>query len=379
MTAKLKALHLLGCLTLLGTAAGAADLEKDFASPPDATKPRCYWYWMDGNITTNGITKDLEAMRHIGIGEAYIGIISDQSSLPPGAIKALSEPFWDTITHAVREGSRVGVDIGLFNSPGWSQSGGPWVKPEQSMRHLVSPELRLHGPQHFSGRLPRPEAGAFQDVAVLAFPTPKDDADSIASIGGKVSREPSLVTIELPRPFTARSLTVTPSTRVRVTAELQASEDGQTFRPVRKFNIDRHNLGIEVGPVPLAPVVVAFPATTARVFRLALSLPNEIGEVQLSGAARVDSLAEKSLAKVFQDPLPPFDFYTWPQPAEPDAPAHVIEQAAVQNLSPQLHPDGSFEWDVPAGDWIIQRIGMVPTGTKTAPRPRRRPVWKSTR
>lgn len=368
MANRFKVISLVSCLTLLSAhSAEVSDLEKNFTTPADASKPRCYWYWMDGNITTNGITKDLEAMKRVGIGEAYIGIIADQSRLAPGDVKVLTEPFWDTITHAVREGTRLGVDIGLFNSPGWSQSGGPWVKPESSMRHLVSPEIRLHGPQHFSGKLSRPEEGSFQDVAVLAFPAPKADADSIALVGGKISKKPGVVTIELPQPFTARSLTITPSDRVSVAADLQVSEDGTTFHSIRKFNIDRHNLGIEVGPTPLAPVVVNFPATTARVFRLQLSAAQDIGAVQLSGAALVDSLAEKSLEKVFQDPLPPFNFYTWPQQAEPASADHVIASASVQNISKHLRPDGSLEWDVPAGDWIVQRIGMVPTGTKNSP------------
>jgi hypothetical protein len=369
MPARIKALSVVFYLSLVCVhAAGVADLEKDFIAPPEATKPRCYWYWMDGNITTNGITKDLEAMRRVGIGEAYIGIIADQSRLAPGNVKILTEPFWETMTHAIREGTRLGVDIGVFNSPGWSQSGGPWVKPEQAMRHLVLPEIRLHGPQKFSGKLPKPE-GAFQDVAVLAFPAAKDDADSIASLGGKISRQPGLVTIELPQPFTARSLTVTPSERINVTAELQASDDGKTFYTVRKFTIDRHNLGLEVGPMPLAPVVVAFPATTARVFRLQFSASNKLGDVQLSGAARVDDVAGKSLIKVFQDPQPPFDFYTWPQQAEPDSLDRVIASASVQNLTQHLRPDGSLDWDVPSGDWIIQRIGLAPTGTKNSPAP----------
>ncbi len=369
MTVPFRALRVIYFLTVLGThAADTSNLEKSFASPPGATKPRCYWYWMDGNITTNGITKDLEAMRRVGIGEAYIGIIADQSRLAPGDVKILTEPFWETMTHAIREGGRLGVDIGVFNSPGWSQSGGPWVKPEQAMRYLVLPEIRLHGPQHFSGKLPRP-AGDFQDVAVLAFPAPKDDADTAVALGGKISKGQGTVTIELPQSFTARSLIVTPSKRVNVAAELQASDDGKTFRLIRKFSIDRHNPGLEVGPVPFASVVVAFPATTARVFRLQLSAPEDIGDVQLSGAARVDDVAGKSLTKVFQDPQPPFDFYTWPQQAEPDSAERVIASASVQNLTQQLRPDGSLEWDVPAGDWIVQRIGMVPTGTKNSPAP----------
>jgi hypothetical protein len=346
----------------------ASDLAVRFANPPAATQPRCYWYWMDGNYTKDGITKDLEAMKRVGIGEAYIGLISGQSNLKAGEVKVLSDPFWDVMAHTFREGTRLGVDIGVFNSPGWSQSGGPWVKPEQAMRHLVLPEVRLQGPQHFAAQLPKP-ADDFQDVVVLAFPAPKNDSDSTASLGGKMTREPGLVTIEFPQAVTARSLTVKPSGTVNVTAELLASDDGVNFRLVQKFTIDRHNLAVNVGPEPLAPVVAAFPAISARVFRLKLSAPAQLGEIQLSGAARVEDIAEKSLAKVFQDPQPPFDFYSWPQQSEPEASELVIAPESVRDLTKNLRPDGSLDWEVPAGDWIVLRAGMVPTGTKNSPAP----------
>ena len=85
---------------------------------------------MDGQVTREGITRDLEAMKRVGIGEGYIGIISGQAGTPVGVrSKAFTEEWWGHIEHAIREGGRLGVDIGLFNSPGWSQSGGPWVKP----------------------------------------------------------------------------------------------------------------------------------------------------------------------------------------------------------------------------------------------------------
>ena len=132
----------------LGALARGGELEKNFASPPDSTRPRCYWYWMNGQVSREGITHDLEAMKRVGIGEGYIGIIGG------GEVKALSEPWWRLIEHAVREGGRLGVDVGLFNCCGWSQSGGPWIKPEQAMRYIVLPEMRLHGPQHFRGKLP---------------------------------------------------------------------------------------------------------------------------------------------------------------------------------------------------------------------------------
>jgi len=132
-------------------------LESEFVQPPESTKPRCYWYWMDGQITKEGITRDLEAMKRVGIGEGYIGIITGQSGIPARSEpKALTDEWWSFIEHAIREAGRLGVDIGFFNTPGWSQSGGPWMKSTQSMRYVISSETRLRGGQHFEGKLPVP-------------------------------------------------------------------------------------------------------------------------------------------------------------------------------------------------------------------------------
>ncbi|HQL96323.1 MAG TPA: glycosyl hydrolase, partial [Candidatus Hydrogenedentes bacterium] len=162
-------------LAALALPAVADDLEAAFTNPPDSTKLRCYWYWMDGHISKEGLTKDLEAMRDFGIGEAYIGIISGQSGLDPKPEPlALSDGWWDAIVHAFREGSRLGVDLGFFNSPGWSQSGGPWVTPDKAMRYVSLPETRITGPQRFEGKLPAPD-GPFQDIAVLAYPAPQGE------------------------------------------------------------------------------------------------------------------------------------------------------------------------------------------------------------
>jgi hypothetical protein len=360
----IKSLNLL-LASFLACSTYADSLESRFATPPETTKPRCYWYWMDGQITKEGITRDLEAMKRVGIGEGYIGVISGQSGTPTTSTsKALTDEWWSYIEHAVREGTRLGVDVGLFNSPGWSQSGGPWVKPSQAMRYVTLPELRLHGPQRFEGKLPLPP-GEFQDLAVLAFPAPAGEGE-MAKI---TSRTPTRVTFEMLAPFTARSVTVLPTNVVNVTAELLASDDGLQYRSVKKFTIDRHKLGLGVGPVPLAPVVATFPATTARFFQLKFSAACEPGDIQLSPSARVESFAEKSLQKVCQDPHPLYDFYTWPGEGEPDMAGLTVKPDAVRNLSKLMKADGTLYWDVPAGDWIVLRTAMTPTGTKNGPAP----------
>ena len=354
---------LMACFIAVSALADA--LESSFTHPPEQTKPRCYWYWMDGQITKEGITRDLEAMKRVGIGEGYIGVISGQSGTPArGASKALTDEWWGYIEHAMREGTRLGVDVGLFNSPGWSQSGGPWVKPSQSMRYVALPETRLRGPQRFEGKLP-PPPGEFQDLAVLAFPAPAGE-DEAAKI---TARTPTSVTFAMTAPFTARSVTVQPIKPVNVIAELQVSDDGGQYRTVKKFAIDRHNLAVGVGPAPLAPVVATLPATTARFFQLKFTAACELGDIRLSPAARVESFAEKSLLKMFQDPLPPFDFYTWPAQAEPESGDLVIRPEAVRDISRLMAADGTLRWDVPAGEWIVIRTALTPTGTKNSPAP----------
>jgi len=348
-------------------------LESEFGQPPESTKPRCYWYWMDGQITKEGITRDLEAMKRVGIGEGCIGIITGQSGIPARSEpKALTDEWWSFIEHAIREGGRLGVDIGFFNTPGWSQSGGPWVKSTQTMRYVISSETRLRGGQHFDGKLPVPPGEyqgefqkAFQDIAVLAFPTPSGE-DELAKI---TARTPKTVRFEMGPPYMVRSLTVQPVKPVNVTAELQASDDGQTYRTVRQFTIERREPGMGHGPVAFAPVVATFPATTARFWQLKFSEECELGEIRLSPAARVERFAEKSLLKMFQAPLPPFDYYLWPRSAEPESADPMIQPETVRDISKLMAEDGTLSWDVPAGEWIVLRTGMQPTGARNSPAP----------
>jgi hypothetical protein len=335
-------------------------LAATFANPPLETRPGCYWYWFEQPVTQEGITRDLEAMRKVGIGRAYLGIIGWQSNK-----SALTEPWWDNVRHAIREAGRVGVEIGFFNSPGWSQSGGPWVKPEQSMRYVTSSEITLKGPQKFSGSLPQPQ-GMIQQVAVIAFPAPKYESQSVL----EKERTPTSITFEAEQPVKVRSVTLQPvKIKMDFKADLAVSDDGITYRPVTSFPVNRSNIAIKVGPMPYAPVVSSFPPVAGRYFRLSFSNPCELGKVRLTSALRNGSVYEKQMAKMYQGPLPPFDNYSWASSPSPDETELVIAQKRILNLSSLLKPDGTLEWEVPAGEWIVQRVGMSPTGAMNDPAP----------
>ncbi|MBN1126464.1 MAG: hypothetical protein JXA82_15775 [Sedimentisphaerales bacterium] len=166
-----------------------ADLASDFRDPPDSARPGVYWYIMDGNLRREGITADLESMKEAGIG--HVIFLEVNVGVPRGPVDFLSEPWQELFVHAVREAERLGIEITLGSGPGWAGSGGPWVKPEQSMQHLVASSVQVSGPTGFNRVLPLPETykpyfeGAvtgklidirnsfYSDVALLAFPTPK--------------------------------------------------------------------------------------------------------------------------------------------------------------------------------------------------------------
>ncbi len=373
-------------------------LEQGFREPPDATKPWCYWYWISDNLSQEGITRDLEAMAQAGIGEALIGNIFLEE-VPAGDVKVLTPEWWELVEHAIREAGRVGVNIGMFNSPGWSQSGGPWVKPQQSMRFLVSTQTRVKGPIRFQQKLPVCE-GWLQDVTVQAFPAPQEDAVTLGDAAPRISCSPAPTDaapavdgaldtavvfpagagqgdnawtweIQVARPMTARHLSLTPGEKAwAASCELQARHSSGEYRTVRRFKFDRSNMVINVGPMPRGPVMIAFEPVTSDQFRLIFTQVSgeaALAEVDLSPAARLESYVEKQLGKMHPTPLPMWDTYLWPAQAEVDQPELAVSAQQVIELSDKLSADGQLQWDVPPGDWVIVRTGLKGTGTRNAP------------
>ncbi len=169
----LAGLLLLGILLAIETSASLGDeLVEQFVTPPDSARPWTYWFVMDGNLDREGITADFEAIQRVGMrGLLFMEV---DVGIPKGPVKFMSPPWRELFKHANEEAARLGLVITMPASPGWTGSGGPWVRPEQSMQKLVSSETDLTGPQRFDGMLPKPEtvAGFYRDVAVLAFPTP---------------------------------------------------------------------------------------------------------------------------------------------------------------------------------------------------------------
>ncbi len=370
-------------------------LQSGFTTPPDSIQTSVYWYWISGNISKEGVIKDLHAMKKAGINRAFIGNIG-LDDVPAGTVKLFSEEWWEILHAALKTATELNIDIGIFNSPGWSQSGGPWIEPEEAMRYLASSELRVKGPQKFSAKPEKP-AEPFQDIRVIAFPLPAEYDHTLSTCNASITSNPSiknlsLITdgncetgINLPpenefiidfdshEPFTLRSLSIYPNKHpILATATLQLKEADNSFRSVCDFEINRSNPSLNVGFNPYAPIVVSFPEITATSFRLAIKNANPgsgISEIVLSSSPRIAYYAEKTLSKMHQTPLPYWNAYKWPTPPEVGNKSLMVDASQVIDISTCLSKDGTLTWDVPEGEWIIMRTGMTPTGTTNAPAP----------
>ena len=169
--------------------AGDGGLEQGFRTPPDSVRPWVYWVWMDGNLTREGITADLESLKNAGIGGVMIMEVN--VGIPRGTVEFMSPAWKELFRHVVNEAGRCGIEVALLSGPGWTGSGGPWVTPEQSMQLLVGADTNVIGPATFGGLIPRParrpaffgdgrlpaslekaKNSYYRDVVVLAYPTP---------------------------------------------------------------------------------------------------------------------------------------------------------------------------------------------------------------
>lgn len=137
-------------------------LEDGFTNPPNAAKPRVWWHWLDGNVSDAGVEKDLAWLRSVGIGGVQnfdASLFGDKAAVPAEERTAyLSDEWRRKFRLAVTDAHRLGMEFAIAAAPGWSETGGPWVKPEQAMKKLVWSERRLAGGKRFLGILPLPPA-----------------------------------------------------------------------------------------------------------------------------------------------------------------------------------------------------------------------------
>lgn len=314
------------------------------------------------------MVKDLHSMKEAGINRAFIGNIGLNEN--PGRVKFYSDEWWKVLHTALRTATELGIEIGIFNSPGWSQSGGPWVKPSQAMRYLASSTVKVDGGKTIDMDLPKPD-GEFSDVKLIAYPSVDTKGEVMAAYKGDYSAKEKTLTFTIKRdgPLTVRSIQLFPNRKaINGKATFEVKENN-AYRKLAEFTVDRYNYALNVGFKPDAPVVISIPETIGNEFRLNIGSvlsADAVRMVLLSSTPMVERYPEKTLAKMYQQPLPYWQEYQWKEQPAVDDPSLVVKASDVKDISSCLKGD-HLTWDAPEGNWTIVRTGMAPTGTTNSP------------
>lgn len=376
-----------------GSKASGDKLESGFVTPPDSILTSVYWYWISGNISKEGVIKDLEAMKEAGINRAFIGNIwIGDLATPYKTVKVFSEDWWEITAAALKRAGELGIEIGMFNCPGWSQAGGPWIRPDQAMRYLTSSKTKISGGRKVCISLPKP-ASDFQDVRVIAYPDPEAGIHNVCQANSVITAEgvngrPETVSdgdlttevlfdgsgiatfdFNCEEEVSLRNITIWPSASpIRADVEFQVMKNGR-FEKLSSFSIDRSNPNIEVGFDAFAPVSIAIDNAQGKEFRVIVKgagQGNGFREIRLSEIPYVERYPEKTLSKMFQSPLPYWHEYQWrDQPGAKDGTLSVNPSEVIDISG---HFDGNtLVWDAPEGNWTVMRTGMRPIQIVNSP------------
>ena len=401
------------------SALGQDEMLRGFIDPPNGARPRVWWHWMNGNITDEGITLDLDWMHRVGVGGVTIfeGAINTPQVVPHRLI--YMTPGWkQAFTWAVTHARDLGMEVAIASSPGWSETGGPWVPAAQGMKKMVWSTTRVEGGKPFNGILAHPPQvdGTFQnfqvpgrrlsddtvvtppefyaDAAVIAYKIPDGDEPQaglnplVTSSGGTADvaalsdGDVNTIALDLPaesaghdawvdfdygHPQTIQAVTLASLNDAisvfdhespAIPARIEASDDGQSFRKVTE--------------IPFCSIVertAAFDAVTARYFRVVFpaqpaGVPmhdHKITELVMASGARVNEFEKRAGFANARD------FYAITDPKV--APQFIVQQSDVIDLTGKMDPDGTLHWTPPPGSWRVLRIGYSLTGHENGPAP----------
>ena len=363
----------IGCvLAILASGAVAADPDPaTFRDPPAEMRPNTLYFWMNGNVSREGIDADLTSMRDIGLGGVLM--FDGSSDVPKGPVDYLSPAWLDLMTHMMAKADALGLKVGLHNAPGWSSSGGPWITPDRSMQQIVWNETSVDGGKALAIKLAQPftKLGYYRDAAVLAFPASAGDDSvyraAIASMRAAGEVPATLLTdrdlhssvaiapdsplvIAMKAPFTAQAATLYADLDGHAfSATIEASDDGQVWKKIGQISAPvQKERGIE------APGSINFPAIAARYFRVTPKEPMKIAEALFHATPRIDDWAYKG-EHLFK-PLPAAEAYPSDMAAR-----YAIDPAKVIDLTAKLDATGTLRWTPPKGRWTILRFGHTTT------------------
>jgi hypothetical protein len=384
----------------------ASALTRAFANPPPLAGPGAYWYWLGGNVTREGITADLEAMRAAGIWTPMLFAIgkSNPDTLVEPPADALTPVWWELVEHAAAESARLGLILSLNCCDGWATASGPWITPELSMQRVVWSVQAVTGGKRFDGALAKPSTKSdyYREIATLALPYPAEWEETSFTRRAKIATDlptkvPDLEALSDPdntrevldtqkagsidysfdAPFTLRSIRVhTPAPqgfapgvyRAANSLEVQASDDGKTFRRIGALEYPRHGWQTD-----LTTLTHAIPQTTARYFRLVhREIPAQPYEEEYDFGQdtrlRVFSIVLSSEPRIHHPQGKSGEQWAISRrTTSEDIPDRAcVRLKDIVDLTSRVGADGRLTWDAPPGRWRVLRIGYTTTGAQNS-------------
>ena len=341
----------------------ANDLRDGFQNPPQQARPRVWWHWMNGNITRDGLNKDIEWMNRVGIGgihcfdAAFWG-----KSIVEKRLTYMSPEWQDHFRFAVSMADSLGMEVAIASCPGWSNTGGPWVKPEQAMKRLVWSETRVKGGKQAHIVLPEPNKDDrwYADIRVLAVKANPADK-TMEELGASFSAADTLqssywIQYQFKRPVTIKALSIKDGNyrsiwaaqSAPVTKWLEVSDDGTTFRRI---------CGIPHGSVGWQTIDIE--PTQAKFFRITFDKkPGITPQLKLYTTSRINHAEEKA---GFASPSDMMEFIT------PSYPDEAIPTTGVIDVTSMVDEQSVLTWKAPKGEWKIYRFGYTLTGKENHP------------
>lgn len=395
------------------------ELQRGWENPPLSARNRVWWHWMNGNITKEGIRKDLQWMKDTRQGGVHnFDAALGTPTIVDKRLIYMDEGWKDAFAYAVKVADSLGLEFTVASAPGWSSTGGPWVSEQDAMKKLVWSEAYASGNVNMSLPEPPHTTGAFldgapagrgaagtnyeyyEDIAVIAVKQPAD-RQTVSSLGAKVTASGGNFTLqqltngsisdavmlprddkagfawiqyEFPTSVTIKSLKMVGAGSGRfgdgpAMTQLEASDDGITFKTV-----------CDVRSGSVAQVTMSVPVTTAKYFRVKVANPRAMGggffgtgggpsappagtmiaELELYPYSRVhrfeDKAAFSSASNLTAVPTPTAQNEVFPSVED------VVDVTAN-------YINGKLSWNAPEGNWKIIRYGWSLTGKQNHPAP----------
>lgn len=414
------------CISL-DSVAQTDDLKKGFITPSEEARPRTWWHWMNGNITKDGIRKDLLWMKRSGIG----GFQNFDASLmtPQIVDKRLTymTPDWkEAFLYTTKLADSLKLEMAIAGSPGWSESGGPWVKPEDGMKKLVWTEVRVKGGTSnikltkqegitgpFQNILKQPGLGGlvdpsklpvfYKDVATIAFKLPGADKSLTAlnavvtASGGKFTLEQltdgdvnksillprdsvagfAWIQFSFPQQQTIKAITMVGGGNPGIfgmgadakdSRTLEASDDGVHFKFV-----------CLIPPGAVLQQTINVPVTTAKYFRVTVkNPPPQLNAFMAMSGVNSPPVTPKGteIEEIVLHPVVRVHMFEEKDAFAPDATLFakatpstndVVLTTDIIDLTSNLSADGTLNWTAPAGEWKVIRFGYSLMGITNHP------------